>query len=248
MIRLAVEEDFLSTDFSESLLRIHALKRIYSLNVSFLRFYADGEGSLLSLMDGNAVFYACQPVSEEWLHFIDMQPEIRTVHTDVNTGQQLCRFGGWSERTGPVLEFTCDILSPVEEVCESPYLPAVYALLAENFESLPSFDAWYVDFSHRVRHGHCHIAAVMEGERVVSVATTVAETENCAILGQVATDAACRRRGYASRCLISLINRLQGKRLYILPINITAQATYENLGFSPCGLWAELKRTEETVE
>ncbi len=246
MIRLAVEEDFLGADDTECLLRIHSLKDIYGLGVSFLHFYADGEGALLSIMDGTAVFYTGQLVSEEWLYFINMHPDICTIHTDVDTGERLSQMDGWYGKTGLVLEFTGNKLPLVQDVCVTPYLPAVYALLADNFDSLPSFDAWYVDFSHRVRHGHCHIAAVMDGEQVVSVATSVAETQNGAILGQVATNAAHRRRGYASQCLSSLISRLQGKRHYILPINKEAQTTYENLGFSSCGQWMELKRTEET--
>lgn len=242
MIRLANVADFPFTGDTECAIRIQSLKVIYGCDVPFLRFYTDGEGSYMSLMDGVAVFYTSQPVSDEWLAFFAFQPEIIHIHTDATTGQQLAETGSWILSQGTTLKYAGEKRGEEPDICEAPFLPDVYTLLAANFPHIAPFEAWYVDYSHRVRHGHCHIAAIMCDGKPVSVATTVAETETAVILGQVATDTAFRCRGYAAKCLFSLINKCQGKELYILPVDKYAEKLYISLGFCPAGDWAELTR------
>lgn len=242
MIRLATEADFTFPGDTECAIRILSLKNIYGCNEPFLRFYTDDKGSYLSLMDGVAVLHMATPISEEWLAFLAFQPDIARVHTDEITGKQLATAEGWSLNTGATLKYTGKLGVGESALCENPYLPDVYTLLAENFPHIAPFEAWYVDYSHRFRHGYCHIAAVMHDDKPVSVATTVAETHEAVILGQVATDKAFRRRGYAAKCLSSLIYRCQGRHLYILPVDEYAEKLYISLGFSPAGRWAELAR------
>ncbi len=242
MIRLANAADFPFAGDTECAIRIQSLCDIYGCEVPFLRFYTDGEGSFMSLMDGVAVFYAARPVSDEWLAFFAFQTEIIRIHTDAATGQQLANISGWILSQGTTLKYDGEKRGEEPGICVDPFLPDVYTLLAANFPHMSPFEAWYVDYSHRVRHGHCHIAAIMCDGKPVSVATTVAETDTAVILGQVATDMAFRRRGYAAKCLFSLINRCQGKLLYILPVDKYAEKLYISLGFCPAGDWAELKR------
>lgn len=242
MIRMANTTDFPFIGDTECAIRIQSLKAIYGCDVPFLRFYTDGEGSFLSLMDGVAVFFAAQPVSDEWMAFFAFQPEIVRVHTDATTGQQLAEIGGWSLTEGTTLKYAGEERGEDPDICQAPFLPDVYTLLAANFPHIAPFEAWYVDYSHRFRHGHCHVAAIMDKGKPVSVATTVAETETAAILGQVATDTAFRRRGYAAKCLFSLIYRCKGKQLYILPVNKYAEKLYISMGFRPESSWAELER------
>jgi len=242
MIRLAAAEDFPSVYPTESALRIGALKEAYGIRVPFIQFYTDGEGSLLSVMDSVGVLYAAKPLTEEWLTFLNFHPDIRRLHSDADTGQRLAAGGNWHIKTGVVLEYKGEISPDAECVEETPPLQAVHMLLSGAFEEFPPFDAWYVDVSHRVRHGHCRLAAIMEEGRPVSVAMTVAEAGRGVLLGQVATDPAFRCKGYAGRCIRSLIQRTQGKDLYILPANKTAESLYLKLGFRPCDHWAELQR------
>ena len=128
------------------------------------------------------------------------------------------------------------------EVCTSPYLPDVHALLAVYFPGIASLDYWYPDASHRVRHGGCHIGCIIQNNAVISTAMTVAETPTEAIIGQVATHAAFRRQGLASKCIKSVIFQCKGKTLYILPLNESAAELYRNLGFVECGTWTELQK------
>ncbi|MBQ9860394.1 MAG: GNAT family N-acetyltransferase [Clostridia bacterium] len=195
-------------------------------------------------MDGVAFFSPAATVTEEWTYFLTANPAIRSIHCPQNAASAIADSGEWLARTGVVLRYEGErgVLPSNSNVCRTPKLPAVYALLAECFDTIQPFDAWYVDVSHRVRHDCCQIACICDGDRVVSTAMTVAETESAAILGQVATAPTHRRQGLAAKCVSDLILRCKADELYILPVNERAQALYVGLGFAPCDNWAELIR------
>lgn len=240
MIRQAAESDFDTFSADECLLRIHSLKRAYGTSIPFVRYYADDCGGLLSVMDGTGVLYCVENI-EEWLIFITMNPDIANLHCSAAIGRQLMA-QGWQGREGVVLKYAGERDFPPIELCETPSLPAVHALLCECFDSMAALNAWYPDVSHRIRHDCAKIATILDGEKVVSTAMTVAETDTAAVLGQVATHTAYRGRGYAKTCINSLISRCKDKTLYILPMTDYAHSLYVKMGFVPDGEWAELQR------
>lgn len=240
MIRQAIESDFFALPCDECAVRIHSLKRAYGLDVPFIRYYADDNGGLLSIMDGAGVLY-CVDNAEEWLVFISMNPDIFHLHCSAGIGRLLIE-NGWQGREGGVLRYAGNREFPSIDVCENPYLPSVHTLLSSCFESMASLNAWYPDVSHRIRHDCTKIAVILNGENVVSTAMTVAETDTAAVLGQVATHSDYRGRGYAQTCINSLISRCKDKELYILPMTDYAQSLYMKMGFVPDGDWAELQR------
>ncbi len=246
MIRMAREEDFPTICTHEAQVRICGRHVAYGLDVPFLQFYTDGEGTLLSIMDGVGTFYG-EALTDEWATFISMNPAIHTIHTTVVLGTALSSVNGWRmNREGVVLVYNGPIVEDPTDprINKTPYLPAVYALLKDHFPGISPLDYWYPDVSHRVRHGCCHICAIQEGDRVVSSAMTVAETADAAILGQIATHPDFRRMGLAQTCIKSVLFSCKGKVLYILPVDKYAQSLYEKMGFSPCGDWTEWTRTE----
>ncbi len=241
MIRKALETDFPTSATDECLIRICGLKNAYGSDVPFIQFFTDGQGCFLSVMDGVGVFYA-RELTDEWHLFLQMNPDIRSLHCSGHIGDSLLNTSMWQGRRGIVMRFdgSAEDMDPL--VCTEPYLPDVYELLKENFESISDFNYWYPDVSHRVRHGCCHIACVIQANRVISTAMTVAETEQEAIIGQVATDSAFRHRGLAGKCVKSTIFQCKGKTLYILPIHDQAAKLYRQLGFIECGTWTELQK------
>lgn len=243
MIRRATENDFTTIPIDECAIRIHALRRAYGIHVPFIRYYADDYGGLLSVMDGTGVLH-CTENAEEWVLFISMNPDICCLHCSVEIGRRLTANGHWQGREGVVLKYegNCDISVSVPAVCEAPYLPHVHALLCQCFDQIAPLNAWYPDVSHRIRHDCGKIAVIMDGEKVVSTAMTVAETDTAALFGQVATHSDYRGRGHAKTCINSLISRCKGKSLYILPATEIAHTIYTKMGFVPVGEWAELQR------
>ena len=120
MIRMANTADFPLTVDAECAIRIQSLKNIYGCDVPFLRFYTDGNGSFMSLMDGVAVFYAAQPINDEWLAFFSFQPEIIRIHTDMTTGERLAKAGGWCLSQGFTLKFAGEKRGEEPDIFSTP--------------------------------------------------------------------------------------------------------------------------------
>lgn len=242
MIRLAQKEDFAIEENNEVLVRILGVHLTYGIEAPFVRYYTDGAGSLLTIMDGVALFHTDE-LNDEWNAFLAMNPDIVSVHCTQSIGDQLIQSRIWKGRVGYTMEFTGELPQSISEsVCIAPHLPAVYELLRDHFPSVSPFNSWYPDVSHRLRHGNSHISVILDDEKVISTAMTVAETDNAAVLGQVATHPDFRRRGMAATCVKSTVCQCKGKKLYILPVDDIALKLYEKLGFKIVDGWAELER------
>ena len=204
-------------------------------DTAIARFYQTEHGGAIAVMDTQAV--ACVPAedSEEVAAFFNLQTDIRSVYT---TDSSCC--------VGNVKHFPA-MLAP--KISEAETLPTVslrdlYPFLQPFFDDLPPFEAWYLDVSYRTRHDLCRHAAITDNGVIASSAMTVAEWQNGALLGGVATAPDYRRRGYAGRCVLSLTADLQnrGKTVWICPYNQSAQRLYESLGFRLHGTVTVIER------
>ncbi len=242
MIRQANEGDFARIITSESALRIHALKSAYGLSVPFIQYFSDGEGTIASIVDGQCTLSADKPLSDEWLIFLQMQPHVSCVHTELHTADQLAELYQTPCKNGVVMRFdgVSSGTTLHDDILQNPSLRDVYALQKAVFADFLRFDGWYVDVSHRVRHGVCHITAKQQDEKLVSVAMTVAETDGFALIGGVATLDAYRSRGFATECIQALLGRLSQQTVLIAPSDEHSANLYKRLGFVPWGTWAEI--------
>lgn len=224
-------------DDSDAALKIAAQVRAYGLARPFLRVYAGEGGSVLSVLDGAATLYAGQDADEALL-FLRMSPDVHTLRTDADTARRFATSLVVPCETGVTMIYRGD--PPAGDPVPSLSPRDVYPLLSAVFgDSLPPFDVWYADASHRLRHDLCRIAGVTEQGKAVSCAMTVAETETAWMLGAVVTRPDCRGRGYASASIRSLIadGQANGKKVLISPKNEAARALYARLGFAECGTW-----------
>lgn len=212
----------------------------YGTEQSFLQFYADENGGQLALMDGVATV-DWHDETEELVWFLSARADVHTVRCAPFLAMRLSSCG-WEAVYRPVMR--CDTLVSVTQETAMPSIRELYPLLASVFAEMPPFDNWYVDVSHRVRHGCCHICAVESCGAVLASAMTVSEWGNGAVIGAVATHPEHRRRGYAARCVSELTALLQaeGKTVYICPKNEAAKRLYERLGFAQVDEIALLER------
>lgn len=215
--------------------------RAYGSRQPFLRFFTDENGGILALMDGVATT-SWHDDTEELQWFLRAQGDIHTVRAAPSVAEELSKSLGGNVQCRPVMR--CEVAHETNGSTVMPSLRKLYPLLDRTFESFPSFDNWYVDVSHRVRHDCCHICGVEYDGQLISSAMTVAEWGTGAVIGSVATDSEYRGHGYASQCVTELAAFLQQQRktVFICPKNETAQRLYERLGFSVCGQTAVLER------
>lgn len=227
---------------SEAAIRIAATLRDYG-TAPFWRLYVGEKGSVVAIVGETATLVAADDREDAAL-FLAMDPTVTYVRTDADTARLLCDDGFDEVRVGTTmrcLPFTATVSPKVR-----PLTPRqAYPLLHTTFgDALPPYDAWYADVSHRVRHGGCRIVGVVEGESPLSVAMTVAETDETLLVGGVATLPAFRKKGYASACVTALCaaGAAEKKTLWIAPESAELVRFYERLGFTPCGTWGEAIR------
>jgi predicted GNAT family acetyltransferase len=112
----------------------------------------------------------------------------------------------------------------------------------KNFQP-PKFEDFYVDVNHKLRHNTMRIFGAKSGNKLVSVAMTVAESMYGAVLGAVACDPDFRKQGYASGVVKYLTNSLvaEGKTVYLHRAQNQNERFYSQLGFTEFGTWKEYK-------
>lgn len=242
MIRRATENDFQCAITNESALRIFALKCAYGLDAPFIQYFSDNNGSLAAIMDGFCAFSCADELDDEWRTFFAMQPAITVLHTEERIARAFVQNSHYYLTNGEVLRLEHSASSSTlhQENPDTPRLNEVYEALQHTFSSMPRFDAWYVDASHRIRHGCCHIVGKYVDKTLASVAMTVAEANDVVLIGGVATLPSYRKQGLASNCIMSLISQLSQQTILIAPNSAESTRLYQKLGFVPYGTWAEV--------
>ncbi len=226
---------------TEAALRIRSLARAYGDTGKIVRYYTDGMESYMALFDGTAIWHITADAFDECAEFFNFVPYIRAVRCTPTAGHRIADLWNRPCLTGQLMRYAGHC-PPSQNVRTDVRLDDLYPLLRGAFPDIPSFEDWYVDVSHRVRHGCCHMACIYQENVPVSSAMTVAEADNSVLLGAVATAPEYRNRGLASRCVLDLVRRFYGQNIYIAPANAEVSALYVRLGFCATDSWAQVIR------
>lgn len=123
-------------------------------------------------------------------------------------------------------------------------LGAVYALLCAAdpaFAARTDYAAWLTEVSHKRRHGLADIYILKVDERIVSTIGIYFKDASRAILAGLATDPACRGRGYARRMMAHATNAAlaQGLEPWLLTAEDGIAAFHRACGYEDAGLWSK---------
>lgn len=220
-------------------LRIVSAAEAYGLSTSFLDVW-QGNGCLFSRMDG-VLTIAGKPDPNEI-------EETALFAASCGAGQIFCApntaraLGLPLAETGPVLyRDQSDGEAPLWE--EPPSPRGLYEILSacegEEFP-VPEFEPFYLDTSHRLRHGTAKAVVLSENGQPAACALALAVTENAALLTAVAVLPAFRRKGLGQKAVESLCQKLPGRRVFLFRSERENREFYESLGFSPWGEWGSV--------
>lgn len=113
---------------------------------------------------------------------------------------------------------------------------ALYPLLssAGGGITMPPFDGWYVDLSHRMRRSLAHAVLLKSSGEAVACAVSTGETEHGALLAGAATAAHARGAGLGAAAVRLLCGRVEapGRRMCLLREENEHERFYRSLGFS----------------
>lgn len=104
-----------------------------------------------------------------------------------------------------------------------------YKILAESFENMGSFEDWYVDISHRIRHGVSMLYYC--GETTV---TRNFDIDGFVFVSHIATAESARGKGGARRLLYCLADKFskEEKSMHLFALD-HRKTFYEAIGFEP---------------
>lgn len=116
-------------------------------------------------------------------------------------------------------------------------LADMYALLCACTRpgfSIPAFEPFYLDMSHRVRHGAVLAAGLYQNVRLYSCAAEALSPKQ-ALLFAGAAAPEVRGRGAFAAVLAALVKQADVRRVLLL-CGSQLQPHYEQMGFSACGM------------
>ena len=123
------------------------------------------------------------------------------------------------------------------EIDEYPKLMDLFNL--EDYSSA-DFESWYVDVSHRIRHGAAKAVTLNINGEIVSSGIFSSIYNNDAILTAVSTQSEFRRMGYASALVSAMVCDIKGK-VYLMRDKNKNEEFYKKLGFENIGYWRMYK-------
>lgn len=202
--------------------KIRALCRAYGFEYDFCRVYAQGERAFLSLLDGSAVLWAAQGADfGELADFLRMNG-FSELFCGGEAARELSARLGLAPRQALLMRF--DGRTQEFPVDYSPQLSDVYAIVGQAFGM--EFEPWYLDLSHRIRHG---VSTAALAGRSALVIQHRANGE--ALLSQVATDPLYRGQGSASKLILGVCAALSPDRVFVL-CERRLEGFYARLGFT----------------
>ncbi len=122
------------------------------------------------------------------------------------------------------------------------YYRQLYNLICENipgsFEaSKEAYLSWLSDFTYRKRRGLSRSKGIVKDGTVYSSVMTSSETGTSAVLSGVASGKQARGKGLGRITVMSAVNELvsEGKDVYVIALNKSAEGFYEHIGFEYSG-------------
>lgn len=116
----------------------------------------------------------------------------------------------------------------------------------DEFEHTVSYDGWYTEFSHKLRHDLAQCFALYVEGKLVSATSVLFKNTKCAVLAAVATHPDARGQGFGRRTVIEATASAiaQGLTPKVLIREPELQRFYAACGYRVVGEWgqAEVQR------
>lgn len=220
--------------------RIFSTAEAYGLDEPFAQFWTQDNRAALCKLDDAVTLEADETADlEELLDLMRMAGAKRL----------LCRAGVAAlldlpqTVSGEIMVYHNTIPEQRVDFELNPSPRELYGLLcdcATNTFAPPEFEPFYMDLSHRTRHGAAVAAGIRENGALVSCAICTARTTDSAIISAVATRPERRKEGFGHKALEALLSQLAWKKIYILRAQNENEEFYRSFGFEPASGFAEL--------
>lgn len=220
-------------------LRVSALIDAYGVDQSFFNVWHENFKSVVASLDGS--FFICESDNDnldELKEFLSFSPGVLSISGKKETVDKLGL--SYSKRTDFfVMEYknSCDAKDIETE--KEPKLTDIYKLISESGSddlTVGSFNGWYADMSHRIRHGCAKAYLLKNNKEAVSALIVSAMSQKAGLISGVVTDKEHRGRGYASRLLLKACFDLNAEgRFAVAECSQKLIEFYKKSGFAYAG-------------
>lgn len=223
--------------------RIRSVVGAYGVGEPFAQFWVQDGGTALAKLDDAVLLEEGGSLNREELSgFVRMLGAKTLSCTEQNAG----KLGFLAARSGEIMAAPGSVSAPDRAAGAelNPNLREAYALLCAAETSgfvPPEFEPFYMDVSHRIRHGAALSAGIRDGGELRAFALCSSMTERAAVVSSVAVLPECRRRGFGRAVVAALTAALCRKKIYIFRADGENEAFYRAVGFRACGRWAECR-------
>ncbi len=190
-------------------LKIYALWLCYGIKYDFCRFYA-ADGAVICGLDGSFVVSDYGKCDFEELAGFFMSVGYSEIFCSERVGDGLSEYMRCDRYNVDLMRFNGGVPPGAECVTEKDTpLEDFYSILKTAFDI--GFEPWYLDMSHRIRHG------VTRTRRLGgSVLVIQHDLFGSALISQVATVPSERGKGGASRLISSVCAELSDSEVYVI--------------------------------
>lgn len=211
--------------------KLSAVAQAYGFGLDFARFWV-GEGAAYGLLDGELSVAGVPRDIEEAREFLGMLGPGSVFcegQLAEGLGLEVAAKGAVMAKSAPDGKAASFSVPELREVC---------GLL--NQAGMPvELEPFYLDMSHRIRHGTAlALGEYMDGA-LVGCAVVSAVVEKSAVLSALAVREDRRGNGVGSRLVDMVQSALPGHTLYIFRESGKNRAFYEKQGFAEAGRWCQ---------
>lgn len=218
--------------------KIRALYQAYGLDYRFCRFYRQSD-SYISVLDRS--FVICEGANadyDELSDFLCMQGFADVFCSDI-AGKALSDRLGCGFNLVNLMKFCGG--PPSSGFEDEPSLSDVYKIISDGFDI--EFEPWYLDMSHRVRHGISK-CCMLNGKAALVIQHDI---NGEALLSQVASLRAHRGEGLAKKLVTSVASSLAPSEVYVV-CEDSLVGFYEKCGFVKAGRKCVIKCDRRSLD
>ncbi len=218
--------------------KIISIGKMYGFDKKFACFWIDDkEEAALCLLDSTMI--VCGTLSDS--------DEIRPFLNVIAAKEVICAvrnadiIGGTVRDKGEIMMKTsAGNTGNVQQPQSDVNIREIYEFLTENDMPPGEFEAFYLDFSHRLRHSGADVLIKRKNGEMVGCLLINSITDESAIISAVAVKSAYRRQGIGAALISEAEKMLAGRKIYIFKENSKNDEFYKNLGFRKTDSWTTL--------
>ena len=232
--RITDETEFETWDSRDIFsVRILSLLKSYGCKYQFATYFkqvVDGKiTAIMSKLDGDFTLSITDDAdSDELVHFFCV-----TGYTSITCSDKFILGSRYDEGVVMYSDAKMDYSLVGVTVDEYPKLMDLFNFVDYN---TMDFKSWYVDISHRVRHGTAKAYTLCMGEDIIASGILSAIIDGHAIITAVRCGVEFRGMGYGSALVSAICNDVSG-RVHLMRDDGMNEDFYKRLGFVDNGRW-----------